>query len=69
MSNEAINKTTIDAYYREMDAKTVYIDSIWELHRALKGFRKKNVIVPRSHLKGGHVLHRLQQKYRKYLAA
>ena len=32
-------------------------------------YRKKNVIVPRSHLKGGHVLHRLQQKYRKYLAA
>ena len=44
-SNVVMNKTIIDAYYGEMDTHTVYIDSIWCLYRALKEFRKNNVIV------------------------
>lgn len=42
---KVINKTLIDAYYREMNTQTVYVDSMWSLYRALKGFRNKNVIV------------------------
>lgn len=38
-------KTIIDAYYKEMNSHAVYIDSIWFLYRALKGFRKNNAIV------------------------
>ena len=44
-NNVIISKPLIDAYYRELDTQTVYIDSIWYLYRALKGFRKSNVIV------------------------
>ena len=44
-NNVVMNKTIIDAYYGEMDTQTVYIDSIWCLYRALKEFRKNNVIV------------------------
>lgn len=40
-----INIPLIDAYYRKMETKTVYIDSILYIYRALKGFRKSNVIV------------------------
>lgn len=42
---QIMNKTLIDAYYKEMDTQTVYIDSFWTLYRAFKGFRNKNVIV------------------------
>lgn len=41
----SINKSIIDAYYREMNTKTVYIESVWSLFSALQGFRKKDVIV------------------------
>lgn len=40
-----IDKTLIDAYYREMDTDTVYINSLWCMFRALKGVVNKNVIV------------------------
>ena len=40
-----INKTIIDAYYREMNTITVHIDSLWNMYRTLKCFRNNNVIV------------------------
>lgn len=40
-----IKQTIIDAYYREMDTRTVFINSVWKLFRAWRGFRKENVIV------------------------
>ena len=45
MSKEVnINKTVIDTYYREMNTKTVYIESVWSLFRALQGFRNNDFI-------------------------
>lgn len=40
-----INKTIIDAYFREMGFKTVYINSIWGLYRVFKCFSNKNSMV------------------------
>ena len=43
--NVIINKSIIDTYYREMDTKSEYVDSVWGLYRALKGFWNKYVVV------------------------
>lgn len=43
--NVIVNMRLIDPYYREMDMRTVYVDSLWCLIRALKGFRNRDVIV------------------------
>ena len=57
-----INKNLIDAYFREMDTTTVYIDSIWKIFYALKGLNNRNLVaVSRSRYIRG-ILYRMRIK-------
>lgn len=40
-----VNRSLLDAYYREMDSKPVFINSIWGLFGALRQFGNKKTVV------------------------
>lgn len=40
-----INNSLIDSYYREMNTDTVYMDTVWNIFKALKGFRNSSIVV------------------------
>lgn len=53
-----VNKSLVDAYYREMDSKALFINSIWGVFRALKVFENKNAVaVSNSRIVRGIVSH------------
>lgn len=42
---QIVNKHLIDSYYSEMNSKTLYVDSIWSIYRALKSYADRNLVV------------------------